>query len=86
MPESLPAVELYLRSQTQWVYSGMGVRTGLNYVGVDIVQSRMPPPDDPAQVFEGLQVIEQEMLNTDRERREQEQEQKQSAGPKGREE
>ncbi len=61
-------MDLYLRCQTQWVYSGMaGVRTGLNYTGVEVVRRRMGVAEP---VLDALQVIEQEFIDVDREKHE----------------
>ena len=67
LPESLPAVELYLRCQTQWVYSGMGQRTRLDYAGVDVVARRIEADNE---TFEDLQIIERALLSVDREKAE----------------
>ena len=34
-PENWDAVQLFLRVQSQWYFSGLGQRTGLNYSGVE---------------------------------------------------
>ncbi|MGE0289689.1 MAG: DUF1799 domain-containing protein [Bradyrhizobium sp.] len=69
MPESDPAVGLYLRCQTQWQYSGMGQRTGLNYAGVEAV-ARLTGAPESVEAFAGLQVIEREFMQVDMERAE----------------
>lgn len=46
----------------------MGIRTGLNYAGVEAVM-RMMGMEGQREVFEALQVIEWEILQMDEERR-----------------
>lgn len=63
-------MRLYLLCQTQWVYSGMGVRTGLNYQSVEVV-ARQEKLWDDGHAFRGLRVIELELLAVDAAMREQ---------------
>lgn len=68
LPENEAAIDLYLSSQTQWVYSGMGQRTGLNYAGVE-ADARMMRLDVRPEDYLGLKIIEREMLQVDVEQR-----------------
>ncbi len=36
-PENWPAIEMFMRLQTQWVIAGMGTVVGLNYQSVDFL-------------------------------------------------
>ncbi len=55
-PENWDALDLFLKSQTQW-RSSVGGITGLDYGGVLAIMG-MYKYDDPVTVFEDLQVLE----------------------------
>ena len=62
LPENWEAVTLFLKCCTQWRHAGMaGVRTGLDYSGVDVVMRRTDI-EDPQDAFWRLQQIESEVL------------------------
>jgi hypothetical protein len=56
----------------------MGIRTGMSYAGVEAVMRIMGV--DGREAFEGLQVIEREMVKVDEERREREQNRRGACG------
>lgn len=60
-PENWPAVDLFLRCQTQWRTGGMGSVIGLDYQAV-LGVGNMVPTADPLQRMEDLQVIESRVL------------------------
>ena len=62
-PENWPIVELFLRLQTQWRFTGMGVAAGLDYNSVDVVMRRLRIEDADGSIFAGLQVMEVAALN-----------------------
>lgn len=55
-PENWPAVQLFLRSQTQW-HTDFGQRTGLNLPGVRMVARAMRIAWD-ADLLDALQIME----------------------------
>lgn len=63
LPENWPIVDLFLRLQTQWRFSGMGSATGLDYNAVDVVMRRLRIEDGDGAIFAGLQVMEVAALN-----------------------
>lgn len=64
LPENWPAINLFLQCQTQWNFiSGMSVqRTGLNYQAVESVMRLCYADQNQTDLFNRLQVIEQEAL------------------------
>lgn len=62
-PENWPVVDLFLRLQTQWRFTGMGVAAGLDYTAVDVVMRRLRIEDLDGSIFAGLQVMEVAALN-----------------------
>lgn len=60
--DNWPALDLFLRCQTQWRVGGSGGVIGLDYVAVAAVGS-MIPSDDPLARMEDLQVIETRLLD-----------------------
>lgn len=66
LPECWDAVRLYLASQTQWRYAGMnGVRTGLDYAGVEAARRNLRLPRS---AFQGVQVMELAVLRVQSEK------------------
>lgn len=63
LPENWPVVDLFMRVQTQWKFSGFGTMTGLDYNGVDVVMRRAGIQDPDGSIFTGLQVMEVAALN-----------------------
>lgn len=59
-PEAWPAIEMFLRCQTQWRTGASGL-IGLDYLAVDLA-FRLYGTDDPAAMLESIQVIEGEIL------------------------
>jgi hypothetical protein len=57
---------MFLRMTTQWVWAGMGDRTGLNYQSLEFLL-KMYPGDDNRQIFEDVQIMEMAALQTIRE-------------------
>jgi hypothetical protein len=56
-------VAVYLASQTQWVYAGMGQPVGLNYPGVAVVMDGMAlKGQGRREAFDGVQVMERTAL------------------------
>jgi len=63
-PEHVPALELWGVIGTQWMYSGMGGATGLNYAGVEAaMRLHGVPRADRAQRFEELRIMERAALS-----------------------
>ena len=60
-PENWPAVELFMRCQTQWRVSD-GRRIGLDY-GALLAIGSLFPVENLSQVVEYVQVIEHEILS-----------------------
>jgi hypothetical protein len=60
--ENLPALELFMRCQTQWRTDNKGRRTGLIYSEL-IAIGRLYSVENLGQVVEDVQVIEAEILN-----------------------
>lgn len=58
----------------------MGIRTGLNYAGVEVIARRLNLEDD-SWAFDALQLLERETLAVDHESRDQEKQA--NARPKG---
>lgn len=57
-------VMAFLACSTQWNHAGMtGVRTGLNYPGVDVVLRLTVPDERRAEVFQGIQTMERAALS-----------------------
>ena len=63
-PESWPAVELYVRYQTQWL-QGPGGPSGLNYaiLFADLDRSGIEG-EDREEIMDGVRVIEAEVLKS----------------------
>lgn len=62
-PEHVPALELWGIVGTQWLYSGMGGATGLNYGGVEAaMRLHGVPRADRADRFAELRVMERAAL------------------------
>lgn len=62
-PEHVPALDLWGVIGTQWVYSGMGSATGLNYASVEAaMRLHGVPRADRAQRFEELRIMERAAL------------------------
>ncbi len=59
-PENWPAVEMFLRLQTQWRH-GFGGALGLDYVAARWLFD-LYPPEDPRDLLEALQVMERAAL------------------------
>lgn len=59
-PEAWPAVQMFLRCQTQWRSGPTGV-IGLDYLALDLA-FRLYGAEDPAAMLEDIQVIEGEVL------------------------
>lgn len=57
-PDAWPAVQLWLRVQTQWRVVGMGSAIGLDYPAVFAVMDRAKIADPDGRLFEDLQVME----------------------------
>lgn len=65
LPENWDAINLFIKSQTQWQYiSGMSgsFKTGLNYQGVDTLIDIHFKGADKADLMSRVQVLEQEAL------------------------
>lgn len=60
--ENWDAVVLFMRSQTQWVVSAMGQRTGLNYAGIETV-ARLYRMDLTPDLFDQVQLLELTVIN-----------------------
>ena len=55
---------LFLAVQTQWRTAGMaGIRTGLDYQGVDAAIRMMGLQGDSAELFDGIRTMEYEALS-----------------------
>ena len=67
LPENEPAVELFIRSMTQWRYDTRGLPLGLDYAGVEAA-ARMLGVEDVRDAFGRLQVIEAEWVKAVREK------------------
>lgn len=61
-PENWDAIVLFMRSQTQWIISGMGQRTGLYYAGVEAV-ARISGVSLTAELFDQVQLLELTTIN-----------------------
>ena len=59
--ENWPTMLVFLRLQTQWNVGPMGGFIGLNYQSVEFV-IKLFEVENPSEVFEGLQLIESEIL------------------------
>lgn len=60
---NVKAVELFAELNTQWVYTGLGVITGLNYPSVEMVmRTRRIPAKDRPSLFEKIRVMESAAL------------------------
>lgn len=59
-PDAWPAVEMFLRCQTQW-RSGVAGLLGLDYVAVELL-FRLYGAKEPDRLLEDMQVIEGEIL------------------------
>lgn len=59
-PQAWPAVQMFLRCQTQWRQGAAGP-AGLDYVALDFA-FRLYGVEDPATMLEDIQVIEGEIL------------------------
>lgn len=59
-PEAWPAVQMFLRCQTQWRSGPTGV-IGLDYLALDLA-FRLYGAEDPATMLEDIQAIEGEVL------------------------
>lgn len=68
LPENELALTLFTRSGTQWNYSAMGIRTGLNYSGVEVVALRIMSAADWDDAFLRLQILEAAFLKIDGEK------------------
>ncbi len=62
LPENWPAVELFLRMQTQWVVAGMGEVVGLSYPAVEAL-IRIYRVKDRSSVMDDLRTIERAALD-----------------------
>ena len=60
-PENWDALIVFLASDTQWRYAPNGNPTGLDYTGVQVVM-QMQVIDDMTTTFEGVQIMESEVL------------------------
>ena len=60
-PENWPAVEAFLRVQTQWKVGSFGGLMGLDYAGVESA-FRMMGVSNTAEMFDTLQVMEAAVL------------------------
>ena len=65
-PDAWPAVEMFLRCQTQWRSGGNGL-IGLDYGALEWT-FRLYEADDPAAMLEDIQIIEAEVLTIMHER------------------
>ena len=65
-PENWEVVEMFMRLQTQWHYSGMGQMTGLNYASVEALL-RIYRKKKPRELLDDLQVMELAALRVVRE-------------------
>lgn len=61
LPENWPAVEMFLRCQTQW-RTGVAGPIGLDYGAVEWLL-RLYEVEDPRSVLEDLQIMESAVLN-----------------------
>jgi hypothetical protein len=66
-PENWPAVQVWVRAQTQW-RMGMGGVTGMDYSGVEMVMRQMKIEDAP-DCFGRIQVLEAATLKIIEDRR-----------------
>lgn len=58
-PDNVVAFNFWRTVQTQWLYAGMGVATGLNYQGVKAcMELRGIPKKAQAEIFAAVQVME----------------------------
>lgn len=65
-PDAWPALEMFLRCQTQWRSGGNGL-IGLDYGALEWA-FRLYGADDPAAMLEDIQIIEAEVLTIMHER------------------
>ena len=66
MPENVDAIALFAAASTQWRYAFSGVRTGLDYSGVESM-IRMHGIDPDSETFSKIQILERELIAVDRE-------------------
>ena len=60
--ENWPAIEMFLRIQTQWVFAGMGSIVGLNYQSLEFL-FRIYEVKNPVELLEEIQEIERGVLD-----------------------
>jgi hypothetical protein len=60
-PENWPAVQLFVRCATQWMWT-MSARTGLNYPGVQVIMTARARRRDHAALWDDLFVMEKTAL------------------------
>lgn len=64
--ENWPALEMFLRMNTQWNISGMGAVLGLNYVALEVM-FRVFKVKDRKKLLEEIQLIERGAMDVIRE-------------------
>jgi hypothetical protein len=60
-PDNWDALIVFLASDSQWRYAPSGNPSGLDYTGVQVVM-QMQATKDIATTFEGVQIMEKEVL------------------------